>query len=193
MLDTHETATDRRPTVLVCAYEADDPVWQALDYSNASGPRLRTIAAGSPDALAQAIAQDLLDADCRAILLVGRTRKSDGFLVQMRAENRTLDGGGKLTQTGPGTARATAPVADMVRALHHAGLVAHATSDSEDDAGSYLLYRVLSALPDGIDVPSIGLLRASGSLDSDQIQLGLQTAAAAMARHLSPLPRHRIG
>jgi hypothetical protein len=193
MLDIHETAADRRPTVLVCAFETDDPVWEGLDHAHSANARLRLVAAAEPDALAQAIAGELLDSDCRAVLLVGRTRKSDGFLVQMRAENRALTGGGKLAQTGPGTARATAPVADMVRALHQAGLAAAATSDSEEDAGSYLLYRVLTALPDDVDAPSIGLLRASGSLDPDHILLGLQAAAAAMARHLSPLPRHRPG
>lgn len=193
MLDIHENAPDRRPTVLVCIYDEADAAWDGIVANGpSSGARLRLIDAAEPSALAETIAGELLDSDCRAVLLLGRTRKSDGFIVQMRAENRALNGEGKLSQTGPGTARATAPVADMVRALHQAGLPADATSDSEEDAGSYLLYRVLTALPDGIDTPSIGLLRASGSLEPDQIRLGLQTAAAAMARHLSPLPRHRV-
>lgn len=194
MLDTHETPPDRRPTVLVCAYDPNNSVWSSIgDDASSPGARIRTLQPGEPDDLAQTIARELLDADCRALLLVGRTHKSDGFRLQMRAENRTLAGDGKLSSTGPGLARATAPVAEMVRALHQAGLVADATSDSEEDAGSYLLYRVLTALPDNVDAPSIGLLRASGSLDSKQVLLGLQTAAGAMARHLSPLPRHRVG
>ena len=143
-------------------------------------------------ALAALITGQLEDADCRAVLLVGRTRKSNGFRVQLRAENRALDGGKKISQTGPALARATAPAAEMVRALIDAGLAADATSDSEEDTGSYLLYRVLAALPDNADAPSVGLLRIPASLNVDQLRLGVQTAAAAMARHLSPLPRARV-
>jgi hypothetical protein len=52
----------------------------------------------------------------------------------------------------------------MVRALNDAGLAAEATSDGEEDAGSYLLYRVLTALPDGSDAPAVGLIRAPAAL-----------------------------
>ena len=50
----------------------------------------------------------------------------------------------------------------------------------------------LAALPDNADAPSVGLLRVPASLNVDQLRLGVQTAAAAMARHLSPLPRARV-
>ena len=109
----------------------------------------------------------------------------------MRAENRALIGK-KVSQTGPALARATAPAAEMVRALTDAGLAADATSESEEDVGCYLLYRILTALPDNADAPSVGLLR-----DADLARCGsasprtVKTAAAAMARHLSPLPRAR--
>jgi len=196
MLDTiAENQPDRRPAILVCVYETADPLWNALDGGDGWAPpgaRLRPVGPGEPADLAQLITGELDHADCRAVLLVGRTRKSDGFRVQMRAENRALTGGKKLSQTGPGMARATAPVAEMVRALNEAGLIADATSDSEEDVGSYLLYRVLTALPDNADAPAVGLLRAPSTLDEAQLRLGIQTAAAAMARHLSPLPRARL-
>lgn len=104
-----------------------------------------------------------------------------------------LTGGKKLSQTGPSLARATAPVAEMVRALIDAGLSADATSDSEEDVGSYLLYRVLTALQDNVDAPAVGLLRAPSAVNEAQLRLGIQTAATAIARHLSPLPRTRPG
>lgn len=197
MLDTiAENPPDRRPAILVCVYESADPLWTAIDEEAASwtppGTRLLPVGPGDPAALAALITGQLEDADCRAVLLVGRTRKSNGFRVQMRAENRALGGGKKISQTGPALARATAPAAEMVRALIDAGLAADATSDSEEDAGSYLLYRVLAALPDNADALSVGLLRAPDSLDADQLRLGVQTAAAAMARHLAPLPRPRV-
>jgi hypothetical protein len=196
MLDTiAENQPDRRPAILVCVYETADPLWNALDGDadwTPPGARLRPVGPGEPADLAGRITGELDHADCRAVLLVGRTRKSDGFRVQMRAENRALTGGKKLSQTGPSLARATAPVAEMVRALIDAGLSADATSDSEEDVGSYLLYRVLTALPDDVDAPAVGLLRAPSTLNEAQLRLGIQTAATAMARHLSPLPRARL-
>lgn len=197
MLDTiAENQPDRRPAILVCVYETADPLWNALDSDTdwaPPGARLRPLGPGEPSVLADRISCELDEADCSAVLLVGRTRKSDGFRVQMRAENRALTGGKKLSDTGPSLARATAPVAEMVRALNDAGLSADATSDSEDDAGSYLLYRVLTALQDDVDAPAVGLLRAPSTVDEAQLRLGIQTAATAMARHLSPLPRTRLG
>ena len=195
MLDTiAENQPDRRPAILVCVYDVADPLWPAVDDDAWSPPgaRIRSVAPGEPTTLAGLITSELDDADCRAVLLIGRTKKSDGFRIQMRAENRALTGGKKLSETGPGLARATAPAADMVRALNDAGLTAEATSDSEEDVGSYLLYRILTALPDNADAPSVGLLRVPVALDEDQLRLGVQTAAAAMARHLSPLPRARF-
>ena len=189
MLDTiAENSPDRRPVILVCAY---DDTWP-LDAGDGdlAGARLSGVGPADPELLSDRIAHELRESDCRAVLLVGRTRKSDGFRLQMRAENRALNGG-KVSLTGPGLARATAPVAEMVRALQEAGLAAEATSEGEEDTGTYLLYRVLTALPEDADVPLIGLLRASMSLNADQIRQGLQTAAGAMAQHLSPLPRAR--
>lgn len=195
MLDTiAENQPDRRPAILVCVYETADPLWNALDGDadwTPPGARLRPLGPGEPADLADRITGELDHADCRAVLLVGRTRKSDGFRVQMRAENRALTGGKKLSQTGPSLARATAPVAEMVRALIDAGLSADATSDSEEDVGSYLLYRVLTALQDDVDAPAVGLLRAPSAVNEAQLRLGIQTAATAIARHLSPLPRIR--
>lgn len=197
MLDTiAENKPDRRPVILACIYEADDLLWAGMDADGASalstaGAQVRSLAPEEPAALAGLISSQLADADCRAVLIIGRTRKSTGFRIQMRAENRALVGGGKISQIGPALARATAPAAEMVRALIDVGLAADATSESEEDAGSYLLYRVLTALPDNLDAPAVGLLRAPISLHGDQLRLGLQTATAAMARHLSPLPRAR--
>jgi hypothetical protein len=199
MLDTPaETSQDRRPAILVCVYEADDPAWAALDDPSAepwspASARTRSVGPGDPAILAGLISDELSGTDVPSVLLVGRTRRSDGFRVQMRAENRGLTGGGKLSNTGPALARATAPVAEIVRALNEAGLSADATSDSEEDAGSYLLYRVLTALPDNADAPAVGLLRAPFSVDAAQLRRGVRAAAGVMARHMEILPRLRPG
>lgn len=192
-----ETHPGRRPSIIVCVFErADpaDPVWADIfaDGWAPPGANVRSIGPGDPMALAGILAGGLDDADCRAVLLVGRTRHSDGFRIQMRAENRALVGGAKVSRTGPATARTTAPVAEMVRALNDAGLVTDATSHCEEDAGSYLLYRVLTALPDAPDAPAVGLLRVPMSIGPAALTTGLRTATSAMARHLGALPRSRL-
>ena len=83
----------------------------------------------------------------------------------------------------------TTPVPAWPGPLNDAGLAVAASSESEADAGSYLLYRILSSLPDGADSPAIGLLRAPADSSDAAMQRGVKAAAATMARHLSPLPR----
>lgn len=190
-----EAVPDFRPALVICAWDVDEAGWDPVeDLSGAPwnpvGARTVAVAADEPEALAAALSAHLEDRSCRGLLLVGRTRRSDAFRLQIRAENRSLDGG-RLDVIGPGTARATAPVPDIVRALNKAGLVANASSESEEDAGSYLLYRVLSGLPDGPDTPSIGLLRAPEHETDAAVQRAVKAAAQAMAHHLPPLPRSR--
>ena len=191
-----EVAPDLRPALVICAYDVDEAGWDPVeDLSglpwNPAGARTLAVAAGEPEVLATILSAHLDDRCCRGLLLVGRTRRSDAFRVQIRAENRSLAGGERLDIAGPSTARATAPVADIVRALNEAGLMADASSESEEDAGSYLLYRVLSGLADGVDAPAIGLLRAPEHEPDTAVQRAVKAAAQAMARHLSPLPRSR--
>jgi hypothetical protein len=190
-----EVVPDFRPALVICAWDVDEAGWDPVeDLSgtpwNPDGARTLTVAAGEPEALATTLSAHLADRSCRGLLLVGRTRRSDIFRLQIRAENRSPDGS-RLDGIGPGMARATAPVADMVRALNEEGMAAAASSESEEDAGSYLLYRVLSGLPDGPDTPAIGLLRAPEHETEAAVQRAVKAAARSMARHLSPLPRSR--
>jgi pyrrolidone-carboxylate peptidase len=185
---------DRRPGIAICVYDRDDKSWDLVEDLSGRpwsppGARSISVSADDPDALALALAQRLRDGDCRAVLLVGRTHRADGFRVQMRAENRALDRKTRQSLTGPAVARTTAPVADMVRALNAAGLAAAASSDAEADVGSYLLYRVLAELPDGPHTPAVGLLRAPGPADEAAMRKGVKAAACAMTGHLTPQPR----
>jgi pyrrolidone-carboxylate peptidase len=194
MLDiTAERSPDRRPAIVICAYDPQAMAWDAYEDLSGlpwspTGARTVPVDAQAFEDLAGTLAEHLSDRDCRAVLLVGPTRKADQFRIQMRAENRAPSGR-KLTQTGPGSARSTVPAAEMVRALNDAGLAAEATSDGEDDAGSALLYSVLVALPEGVDTPAVGLLRVPVGTSADTVGRGVKTAAGAIARHLSPLPR----
>ena len=196
MPDQESGAPDYRPGLIICAWDPDETAWDPVeDLSgqpwNPQGARTLAVAGGEPEALAATLSSHLADRGCRGLLLVGRTRRSDAFRLQIRAENRTIDGVHRLDVAGPGMARATAPAADMVRALNDAGLSASASSECEGDAGSYLLYRVLSDLPDGPETPAIGLLRVPANQGDAAVQRAVKTAAQAIARHMSPLPRSR--
>ncbi len=192
---TDESGPDYRPALVICAWDADESGWDPVEdlsgqHWNPVGARTLAVAADKPESLAAVLSAHLGDRSCRGLLLVGRTRRSDTFRLQIRAENRSLDGGRRL-DFGPGMARATAPVVDIVRALNDVGITADASSDSEEDAGSYLLYRILTGLPDGPDTPAIGLLRAPEHEPDAAVQRAVKAAAQAMALHLSPLPRSR--
>jgi hypothetical protein len=197
MIDIHaETSQDRRPGIVICAYDVGGCDWDfAEDLSgqlwNPAGARTIAVPAGEPSALVETLSRHIADADCRGLLLVGLNRHSSLFRIQMRAENRGLEPGFVPLQQSPSIARATAPAAGMVQALQDIGLSADATSDGEDDVGSYLLYRILCALPEGIDVPSVGLLRIPGDAEPEVVEQGIKAVAGVIARHMSPLPRAR--
>lgn len=186
---------DRRPAIAICAWAPGFTAWDPVedlsgDPWNPVGARTLPVP-GSTEAetLAAELSALLTSGECSALLLVGRTAHPGAFRLQMRAENRCLDRADRLDHTGPGVARATAPTAEIVRDLNAAGLNAVAASDAEEDAGSYILYRILNDLPDGPASPAIGLIRAPSDVTDAKVQLAVKTAASAIARHLAPLPR----
>lgn len=197
MLDTAaEPSSDPRPAIVICAWDQAERAWDPVeDLSGVpwSPPGARTVpvAAAEPEALAETLSAHLADKRTRALLLIGRSQRGDDFRLQLRAENRTLGGAARMDEVGPGVARSTAPVADIVRALKDAGLAASATSEAEDDAGSFLLYSVLAHLDEVADTPAVGLLRLPADESPAAVTKAVKAAAQAMARHLSPLPRSR--
>jgi pyrrolidone-carboxylate peptidase len=192
------TQTDHRPAIVICAWDVDEAGWDPVeDLSgepwNPVGARTVAVPADSPGHLADELSGHLRDPRCRALLLVGRTQRPGRFLLQLRAEHRAPDGSRSDHGTAPSVARATAPIAEMVRALNDAGVPAEATSEADDDSGTFLLYSVLSGLPDGIDTPAIGVLRGPGDASDAAFTKAVKTAAQAMARHMSPISRARAG
>ncbi len=186
---------DRRPAIAICAWDPGFTAWDPVedlsgDPWNPVGARTLPVpGSAEADALATELSALLARGDCSALLLVGRTSHAGAFRLQMRAENRRLDHSERLDHTGPGVARATAPAAEIVRDLADAGLTAMAASDAEEDAGSYILYRILNDLPDGPASPAIGLIRAPADAPNAKVQAAVKTAASVIARHLAPLPR----
>lgn len=193
-----EPTPDHRPAIVICAWDAAERAWDPVEDLSGTpwsppGARTVPIAGGDPENLATSLVAELADKRTRALLLIGRTRRSEGFRLQIRAENRTLDGAARLDRVGPSVARATAPVADIVQALRDAGLSADVSSEAEEDAGSFLLYQVLAHLPEGADTPAVGLLRAPNDADAAAVTRAVKAAAQAVARQLAPLPRSRAG
>lgn len=186
---------DRRPAIAICAWAPGFTAWDPVedlsgDPWNPVGARTLPVPGSTEaEALAAELSALLTSGECSALLLVGRTAHPGAFRLQMRAENRCLDRADRLDHTGPGVVRATAPTAEIVRDLNAAGLNAVAASDAEEDAGSYILYRILNDLPDGPASPAIGLIRAPSDVADAKVQLAVKTAASAIARHLAPLPR----
>ena len=186
---------DRRPAIAICAWDPSFTAWDPVE--DLSGDPWHPVGArtlpvpgnASADAVAAELSALLASGECGALLLVGHTAHPGAFRLQTRAENRCLDRSDRQDHTGPGVVRATAPAAEIVRDLTAAGLNALAASDAEEDAGSYILYRILNDLPDGPASPSIGLIRAPLDAPNAKVQLAVKTAASAIARHLAPLPR----
>lgn len=191
-----DLTNDLLPALLICAYDIEQTDWDPVEDLSGQpwspvGARTTPVEPEEPEALAAQLSARLADPRCRGLLLVGRTGVQGGFRLQVRALNRTLDGTRRLHAVGPGVVRATAPGADMVHAIKAAGIVASVSSEAEDDAGSYLLYRILSDLPEGMDAPAIGLLRAPPEADEASVRQAVKAALQAIADQLAPLPRSR--
>lgn len=189
-----DRADQRLPVIVLCGYDVEDEVWDPVE--DLSGAHWRPAGAvavnmppADPDRLYIALAEQLRNRRCRALLLVGRGRSEDRFTVQLRAENRALTGSGRMNADLPSLARATLPVADVISALSDAGLQAEATSEAEPDIGSYLLFRVLAELPDLTEAPAVGLLRVPSASSLETARKGVKAAASAIAAQLSPLSR----
>ncbi|MNU29934.1 hypothetical protein [Brevundimonas sp. CEF1] len=186
---------DRRPAIAICAWDPNFTAWDPVedlsgDPWNPVGARTLPVpGSSSTETLAAQLSAMIASGECGALLLVGRTAHPGAFRLQMRAENRCLDRSDRLDHTGPGVVRATAPTAEIVRDLAAGGLNALAASDAEEDAGSYILYRILNDLPDGAASPAIGLIRAPSDAPDAKVQAAVKTAASVIARHLAPLPR----
>lgn len=192
--DDAGNADDRLPVIVMCGYDPDDEVWDPVEdlsgrHWRPAGARTVTLTPDTPDRLHQALAEQLEDRRLRAVLLLGRGRAPGVFSVQMRAENRELEGPGRLDALSPSLVRATLPVGEVVRGLTAAGLRVQATSEAEPDAGSYLLYRILSDLPDISEAPIVGLLRVPSDATLDVALRGIKAATAAIAGQLAPLGR----
>lgn len=193
MLDLNRDAThDRRPFLAIMPWDRGFRGWDPIEAQTGepwhpAGARVQALAPDEPEAAAQALIEAITERRISALLLVGRTRHSGPIRLQTRAENRTLDGRDRHDHTAAGVVRATVPAGDILRELNRAGLAAQIASDAEEDAGSYLLYRILAALPDSLSVPAVGLLRLPRDMAPEPTDQAIKVAASAIARHIPAL------
>ncbi|WP_297799731.1 hypothetical protein [uncultured Brevundimonas sp.] len=185
---------DRRPCILICNWSATQPVWDLVeDLSGVpwepQGVRTELVDPGqSPAELAISLAERLGRPDVRRLLLVGRTKHDGPVRLQLRAEIPLHDGQ-RLSHDGPGIVRSTAPTADILEALAKAHVPAVATSENEADAGSELLYDVLSRLDGSLETPAVAMMRFPYLMTEGMIAQAVKSAATVMTQHLTPLPR----
>jgi pyroglutamyl-peptidase len=145
---------------------------------------------------AEAVQDAMLSQRCDAVLMIGVAVKARGFRVEMRAQNRTAasrpDASGavlgrdRIDHTGPGVARATAPVADIVRALRDEGLPVQPSSDAGSYLCNYTLYRVLTGSGESA-APTAGFLhvpqaRETAGPDAASTLADIERAVRAAAR-----------
>jgi pyroglutamyl-peptidase len=154
----------------------------------------------------ETIAHRVRSSGCDGVLMVGVASKARTFRVEMRAQNRVnrrrrdADGaawiGEKILPIGPAVARATAPVADMVRAIQRAGFPCEASSDAGDYLCNFTLYRVLVDTAADPQPPTAGFLHVPMEVVRDgrlmplglsEIEHAVKAAAAAFALRLAPV------
>lgn len=176
----------RRPQVGLCFVNHDVGTEPLIPKGVTVG--IDAIDGGSPS-IAEDLVAGLATGRWRALLIVAPGRPGGPFRVQLRAENRSVEGAERLIPVGPSTARSTAPAAEMVRAIQAAGQTAEASSDIGHDAAGALFYRVLSGMAEHCDAPPVGLLRTPVDAGRTEVEAAVGAAASAVARTLSLLSR----
>jgi len=184
----------RLPCILVCNWSTGQMVWDLVeDLSgvlwNPANARTELVE-GQQDtkALTELLVGKILDHEARAILLLGRTRHEGPARLQLRAEVPKIDGQRRDHQS-PGVVRATAPTADILSAVKAAHVSLVASSDAEDDAGSHLLYSVMTALASTPEMPAVALLRFPASMGEVPVSHAVKATITVMTQHLAPHSR----
>ena len=192
MLNPNPTsATDRRPFIALVPWDTGFRAWDPFDSSTGEtwhprGARLLTLSGATAD-LSDKLTQELIGHELSAVILVGRSTATGIIHIQTRAENRIPGSQNRDDPLAAGVVRATLSTSEILRDLADEGLSARAVSAAEDDAGSHLLFRILSQLPDHIVTPPVGLMRLPRDMAPEQVNQAIRTVASSVARHLPHL------
>jgi hypothetical protein len=184
----------RRPCIIICNWDGGEPVWDLVEDlsgvpwapDNARTELIEGVT--DAEALAHSLVERLISHEARALLLIGRTRYDGPARLQIRAEIPKTDGH-RLNEDGPGVVRATAPAAAILEAATKAKVALVASSNAEDDAGSALLYRVMTALEDHLETPAVAMIRFPSGMPEPQVAATIKAAASVMTQHFTPVQR----
>ena len=185
---SHEDS--RRPCIIICNWDGGEPVWDLVEDLTGvpwAPDNARTeLIEGVTDAenLARDLVSRLISHEARALLLIGRTRYEGPARLQIRAELPKTDGH-RLSEDGPGVVRATAPAAAILEAAANAKVALVASSEAEDDAGSALLYRIMTALEDHLETPAIAMIRFPFGMAEPQVAATIKAAATVLTQHFT--------
>lgn len=184
----------RLPCIAICNWAEGPMVWDLVeDLSgvpwNPAHARTQLVEGKSDiQALASELVGKLLSNEVRALLLLGRTRHEGSARLQIRAEVPKIEGL-RSNHLSPGVVRATAPTADILSAVKAAKVPVTASSDAEDDAGSRLLYAVMTALENNPETPAVGLMRFPSTMGEQAVSQAVKAAATVMTQHMAPQTR----
>jgi len=185
------SGNDRSPCIIVCNWAGDELVWDLVeDLSgipwNPDNARTELIVGGAnTEALAAELVQKLVSQQARALLLIGRTRYDGPARLQIRAEIPKTEGA-RFSENGPGVVRPTAPTSDILEAAAKAKVALVASSQTEEDDGSALLYLVMAALEDHLETPAVAMIRFPHAMPESSIATTVKTAATVMTQHMAP-------
>ena len=185
----------RLPRLLVCGWgdaPAMDPAAWRHDRAEVVHERLPSDARAAYAGLRARV----LEHGAAGVLLVETHGRGPGLRVALGAGNRRVGsaaglGAGapprerRITPLGPGSARATAPVADMLRALAAHGLAAAPSPEPSEERGNYLLYRLLTEVASTSGAPTVGAL-ALPTESADMHDRAVRAAVLAFADTLAP-------
>lgn len=194
--DNHPDRFDnaRLPCILICNWAEGPMVWDLVeDLSgvpwNPAHARTELVEGNSDvQALADHLVAKLLNHEARVLLLLGRTRNDGAVRLQIRAEVPKIEGQ-RSDHISPGVVRATAPTADILAAIKAAKVPVIASSEAEDDAGSHLLYAVMTALENSAETVAVGLMRFPVSMGEQAVSHAVKAAATVMTQHMAPQTR----
>ena len=189
---------DRRPTIIVCNWSQEDPAWDLVE--DLSGVPWQPDTAhtelveptGDIASLSEQLAERLLNHDVRALLLIGRTRHEGPARVQLRAEI-PQENGRRISTDTPGVVRSTGPAGDIIDAVTKAHVSIVASSEHEPDAGSELLYDLLTRMEATLETPAVTMLRFPSSMTESNVAQAVKAAVTVMTQNLTPLPRFGSG
>lgn len=180
--------------LLICGFAS--PQEDALARLQARGWRHPRIAVGyarlpaDPDVALRRLCEALGESGASGVLLLDESGAADRFTVMLRACNRLARAAGahvarhgRISPLGPGSARMTGPVGDLVRGLRAAGCAVKVGSDPEEGPANHLVYRLLTEAAGEIGSPTVAVLGLPQSgADADR---GVDAAVLAFADTLS--------